>query len=121
DRFGDPLPDGAIARIGTLRFVDGGQFGGLLYTPDGKMLITSGLGGFVRVWDAATGRQVREWPVKEVNSVNSLALSPDGKTLATGTIAGTPTVRLWDMATGKELPRLAGPADWTFAVAFSPD
>src|SRR5262249_7573238 len=97
DLHDDPLPDGAIARIGTLRFVDGGQFGGLLYTPDGKMLITSG--GFVRVWDAATGRQVREWPVKEVDSVNSLALSPDGKTLATGTIGDKPTVRLWDMAT----------------------
>src|SRR5207302_7018391 len=103
--------------IGTLRFVDSGTLNGLIYTPDGKMLITSG-GYLVRVWDAATGRQVREWCVNEIHSA---ALSPDGKTLAIGTFADTPTVRLWDMATGKELPRLAGPTDWTYAVAFSPD
>jgi WD40 repeat protein len=117
DAHGDPLPIGAIARIGTLRFFDGGQFNNLIYTPDGKKLIASA-GYFVRVWDATTGKQVHEWFVKEIHS---LALSPDGKTLAMGTFADAPTVRLWDMVTGKELPRLAGPTDWTYAVAFSPD
>src|SRR5258708_30594663 len=47
-------------------------------------------------------------------AVNAVAVSPDGKTAAT---AGTDqTIKLWDIATGKEVGTLIGNADTPFAV-----
>lgn len=46
-----------------------------------------------------------------------LAFSPDGKTLA----SGGSTLRLWDVAAGRELTRLRRHIESVLAVAFSPD
>ncbi len=54
------------------------------------------------------------------SSVNSVAFSPDGATLASA--SGDDTIRLWDVATGQ--PRtdpLRGHTDSVVSVAFSPD
>ena len=51
--------------------------------------------------------------------VNSVAFSPDGQRLASG--SGDKTVKIWDSATGKELFALKGHADPVTSVAFSPD
>src|SRR5215470_4360926 len=56
DLLGDPLPDGALARVGTLRFRHCATIVSVAYAPDGKCDATGGRDGF-RVWDAATGRQ----------------------------------------------------------------
>src|SRR5215468_5607291 len=56
DLLGDPLPDGALARVGTLRFRHFATIVSVAYAPDGKSVATGGRDG-VRVWDAATGRQ----------------------------------------------------------------
>jgi RNA polymerase sigma factor (sigma-70 family) len=55
DRFNDPLPAGAVARIGTVAFRHGRiNYGhSLTFTPDGKHLVSTG-GGWVRRWDVAT-------------------------------------------------------------------
>jgi len=50
--------------------------------------------------------------------VNGVAYSPDGKTLASG---GGKTIKLWDVATGKELVTFQGHTLGVYAVAFSPD
>src|SRR6266540_29533 len=52
-------------------------------------------------------------------AVTCLAFSPDGKMLATG--SPDRTVRLWDVAKGKELRTLEGHTSWAYAVAFSRD
>jgi RNA polymerase sigma factor (sigma-70 family) len=56
DRFNDPLPKGAVARLGTIAFRHGwATWGrGLTFTPDGKHLLSTGC-GLVRRWDLATG------------------------------------------------------------------
>ena len=53
------------------------------------------------------------------NSVNSLAFSPDGKILVTGSRDNT--IKLWDVGTGREIYTLQGHSNWVNSVAFSPD
>src|SRR5687767_11074198 len=65
DLFGDPLPAGAISRMGTIRFHQGYLVQSLAWSPDGK-IIASGSFGIPRqvvLWDAATGLKQRtlEW------------------------------------------------------------
>jgi RNA polymerase sigma factor (sigma-70 family) len=56
DLFNDPLPRGALARLGTVAFRHGeiSWEGSLTFLPDGKHLVSTG-GGWVRRWDLATG------------------------------------------------------------------
>jgi WD40 repeat protein len=51
-------------------------------------------------------------------SVNSVAFSPDGKQVVSG--SDDSTVRLWDAVTGAALQTLKGHSDWVKSVAFSP-
>jgi RNA polymerase sigma factor (sigma-70 family) len=121
DLHGDPLPDGAVARVGTLRFYDGNQFTALTYLPDGKSLVSATLDGSVCLWDAATGKELRRLRAPgESEAVSVVAVTPDGKTLVA---AGhhVPVVRIWDVPTGRELRQLPGHGGGTAAIALSPD
>ncbi len=57
--FSDPLPRGAVARLGTLAFRHGPTSPGenLAFTGDGKGLVSVG-GGFLRRWDLNTGQAI---------------------------------------------------------------
>jgi len=52
-------------------------------------------------------------------AVFGVAFSPDGQTLASGCY--DKTIKLWNLATGKELRTLNGHTDYVDSVAFSPD
>ena len=89
----------------------------LAFTPDGKQLVSGGFDGTVRVWDLQTKKEVRQLKV-ESGTVYSLALSNDGKLLAT---AGRDGLKVWDIAAEKMLHREPLLGSTCFATAFSPD
>lgn len=67
--------------------------------PDHKRVATVGDNGFLKVWDIASRKLVRS--IKTGNaSLSSVALSPDGLTIATGGL----TVDLWSMKTAAQPP-----------------
>src|SRR5262249_55908083 len=55
DRLGDPLPPGAVARLGTLRFrTKGPRLAGLGFLPDSKTLVSATATDTVQFWEAGT-------------------------------------------------------------------
>ena len=70
------------------------------------------------LWDAATGNPVRSFD-GSTSTVNSIAFSPDGRELLTG--SSDNTARLWDAGTGQLIRSFEGNANIVFSVAFSPD
>lgn len=101
DLYGDPLPKGALARLGTRRFRhDGYSVLGAAYSPNGSILATCGGDNLIRLWDAGTGKELRRLD-GHINTPSNLAFSPHGKLLASGSEDNK--VQLWDIATGKLL------------------
>jgi WD40 repeat protein len=90
----------------------------LLFRPDGKTLLSTGLHGYIRAWDVVTGKESAQ-VVAHKDGVWGAALSGDGKYLATAGEDGL--VRLWDAKTLKPLRTFAGHTKEAVAVAFSPD
>src|SRR5262249_2191167 len=93
-----------------------GPVSALGMSPDGKTLASRGGDNVIRRWDAVTGKELGAFPTQV--GTQSAAFSPDGRTVALG--VGN-TVRLIDVAGGKELHQLKGPANGSTALVFSPD
>jgi RNA polymerase sigma factor (sigma-70 family) len=125
DSHGDPLPPGALLRLGSLRLRAGAPVFAVLPTPDGKGVFAGSWTSSVRLWEAATGKELRSFDVPQKPGaelptlVNALALSRDGRTLAAGGRVGP--LYLWEVATGKLLRTVAAGREEIGAVALSPD
>jgi len=117
DIYGDPLPVGALARMGTVRFRQAAGVRSICFSNDAKTLVSAGADG-IRMWDAGTAKQQRYFG-DEPAGANSISLSPDGKLLASGGL--DKLVHLWDMASGKEVRRLQGHQWLIDSVVFSPN
>src|SRR5262249_36996656 len=70
------------------------------------------------LWDLETGKCLVRFSDNEYG-VNALAVSPDGRTLASADV--DESIRLWDIATGKLKDRIHEGVGWVKTLAFSPD
>jgi RNA polymerase sigma factor (sigma-70 family) len=116
DRTGDPLPAGAVARLGTVRFRTWADR--VAFLPGDRVLATVGR-EVISFWDVGTGKETRR-PV-DMRWGPAYALSADGKTLAVAAVPNDSTIHLWEVATGRHLRQLPGPPGWIRALAFAPD
>src|SRR5262249_10514170 len=117
-----PLPEGAVVRLGCVRFHHGAAVSLLRYSSDGKSLLS--VGGrpagsplTLRRWDLATGEAVQTLPLDHTGAALT-ALTSDAKLLAT---SDRKTIRLWDVQSGKKVRELGADQPHVMSLAFSPD
>lgn len=112
DQYGDPLPPETLLRLGTTRFRQGGySASSVAYSPSRNVLASSD-GQSIVLWDADTGRRVREIPVKfppnrhivqGAKQVEKIAFSPVSDELAAACSDGIVRfVRIWNLETNEE-------------------
>jgi WD40 repeat protein len=130
DRYGDPLPPGVVSRLGTERLA---LFEArcLTFSPDGCLLAALKGDTDLRVWDVATGKVLLRVKPPSFGGFGigwrPLAFSPDGKAIALACPdektrrRGISMVRIWEVATGKEVHSLGGLQGSGLNLTFSPD
>ena len=103
----------------------------VIFTSNGQILISGSEDNTIRLWNVTTGENIKTYTAHtdasgshggsplSLEGVKSLALSPDGKTLASGSYDGE--VRLWDTKTGELKSQLAGHSKGVTTLAFSQD
>jgi uncharacterized protein with WD repeat len=88
------------------------------FSPDGTLLATSGGDKLVKLWDTATGKEVRSLAGHK-GPVHSLAFAPDGKTLLSCSGEPTPEGRLWSVRDGALQSELKGPVRPQYGTAIN--
>ena len=148
DRYGDPLPSGAVARLGSLRLFCADDVANVVFTPDGRTVAAVLENGGSQFWEVATGRAAlapadtnfvkedadrrrNQWqetcgrlhdanPTLTGDDLKLAVVSPDGALIAIS--SGRQPIRIWDGRTLKELPSWPGQkTERIDSLAFSPD
>lgn len=103
------------------------QFVHIEFSPDGKTIYVAEKIRFIIALDTATGNTLRTYempeyptPAHQKQNISCIAISPDGRTLASDTEPAR-TVWFWDIKTGKKIGTI-NPSELTVSdIAFSPD
>lgn len=116
------LVDAATMKL--VRKIEGivGKPGAMSFSKDGAMLFVgageAGISGVAYAVQVSDGAIVKAFEGHR-DALHAVALSPDGKTLATG--GYDQKIRLWDIVTGKEAVTIAGHNGSINGLAFRPD
>jgi WD40 repeat protein len=92
----------------------------VLFSLDGRRLVSTSTDGSARVWDVAARRQLASLEGHFI-WVWGTAFSPDGRRLATGGTSARDAVKLWDLEAHRELLSLQAEGEFFIHLAFSPD
>ncbi|RDB30116.1 Vegetative incompatibility protein HET-E-1 [Hypsizygus marmoreus] len=90
----------------------------LAYSSDGRKIVSGSRDNTIRIWDAATGKELLLPLDGHTDWVNSVAYSPNSKKLVSGSKDGT--VRIWNAETGREISQFSLDSEVP-TVAYSPD
>lgn len=129
DIYGDPLPEGAISRLGTIRLRQPGQgWRRIAFLPGGSQFIVGGLDCDARCWDARTGEMIHKFDLNGAQP-SAFCVSPADGAVATLGVRFKGDIReadseviVWNSGSWSERQRIAwkgslGPK----SMAFSPD
>ena len=87
------------------------------FSPDGSTIATGSYDKLVKLWDAATGKELRTFK-EHSDAVYSVAFLPGGTQLVSG--AGDRTLKIWDVQRGSRLFTISDALDAIYAVAVHP-
>jgi WD40 repeat protein len=119
DALGDPLPPGAVARLGTTRLWHPGslQVAGVWFTPDGSKIISTCDNGDYFCWDSSTGRLLYASKAESFwGGGDSVVFSANAKIAAA---AWGGCIVIWDIDSGKQIQRLTLPGRIPPAIALA--
>jgi WD40 repeat protein len=134
DVHGDPLPPGALARLGTVRWRAGDTIAFAAYLPDGRQMVAVSQDYVAHVWETTSGKEERSFDIAGVSregardaprgevigitTPGGVVLSGDGKTLAC--LGADGAAYVWDVAAGKLIRRF-GEIRFGWHLALSDD
>ncbi|HYV38066.1 MAG TPA: WD40 repeat domain-containing protein, partial [Gemmataceae bacterium] len=118
DALGDPLPMGAVARFGTVRFRFTHGVAKAIFSNDGKTIFGVGASDSTSItaWEFPSGKVLRRYEVDK-SHIGGVALAPDGKTL----FASVNGVATLDIASGLVMNRYGGEPKGSGNITISPD
>jgi WD40 repeat protein len=87
------------------------------FSPNGKRIVSGGVDGTIRIWNAETGKEV--WVSKASQALMAVAYLPNGTQVVSGEKEGT--IRIWEADNGKEVKKLIGHTSAVTSLAVSPN
>ena len=127
DVYGDPLPLGAITRMGTFRFWVKTPISSITFSPDGKVAWLQRLtavrtpfpsGKRTRAGWSSCFRRMRASCREDSTGTGYVAFAPDGKSLAA---CDFQLIVIWETSSGRMTRVIRGPEGGIFGIRFAPD